>query len=167
MIIAGVKISNARVWAGWDKGIYLKKSAARPRNGQRRAGKKERGSGGRNFCPPAAIFGEFLPAAGGGQSVNVGVFSVKGSNFFQQTPFFMTNFLWLILSYLLGVFPSGYLISRASGKDILKISWKKTSGSNVSKNIGKWQGILTGILDLFKDYLAVFGAQRFGFSQEI
>jgi len=36
----GVKIPNARVWAGWDKGIYLKnRRLARKR--AMRAGKKE------------------------------------------------------------------------------------------------------------------------------
>lgn len=76
-------------------------------------------------------------------------------------------YFWIFLSYLLGSFPSGYLISRVCGKDILKIGWRKTSGSNVFKNVGKWQGALTGILDVFKGYLAVWGAQRLGFSTEI
>jgi len=77
------------------------------------------------------------------------------------------SFFWVIFSYLLGSFPSGYLISRACGKDILKIGWRKTSGSNVFKNVGKLQGALTGILDLAKGYLAVFGAQKLGLSIEI
>ncbi len=79
----------------------------------------------------------------------------------------MTEFSWLIFSYLLGSFPSGYLISRISGKNVLKIGWRKTSGSNVFKNVGKWQGALTGILDVSKGYLAIYGAQRLGFSSEI
>ncbi len=77
------------------------------------------------------------------------------------------SFLWVILSYLLGSFPSGYLISRFSGKNVLEIGWRKTSGSNVFKNVGKWQGVLTGILDVGKGYLAVFGAQRLGLPLEI
>jgi len=79
----------------------------------------------------------------------------------------MTGFSWLIFSYLLGSFPSGYLISRISGKNVLKIGWRKTSGSNVFKNVGKRQGVLTGILDVTKGYLAIYGAQRLGFSSEI
>jgi len=79
----------------------------------------------------------------------------------------MSNFFWLILSYLLGSFPSGYLISKASGKEILKIGWRKTSGSNVFKNVGKLAGLLTGILDLAKGFLAVFFAQKFGFPNQI
>ena len=79
----------------------------------------------------------------------------------------MINFSWLLISYLLGSFPSGYLISRFSGKEILKIGWRKTSGSNVFREVGKWQGALTGILDVLKGYLAVWGAQRLGLSTEI
>lgn len=79
----------------------------------------------------------------------------------------MSNFAWIIFSYLLGSIPFGYLISKACGKDILKIGWRKTSGSNVFKNVGKWQGALTGILDLGKGSLAVFGAQKLGLSSEV
>jgi|GEM_PF-61459 len=74
---------------------------------------------------------------------------------------------WILISYLLGSFPSGYIFSKISGKDILKIGWRKTSGSNVFKNVGWWQGTLTGLFDLFKGYLAVFGAQKLGLSAEI
>jgi len=74
--------------------------------------------------------------------------------------------VWIIFSYLLGSFPSGYLISRLSGKDVLKIGWRKTSGSNVFRNVGKWQGILTGLLDVAKGYIVVYGAQNMGFGLE-
>jgi len=75
---------------------------------------------------------------------------------------------WIIISYFLGSIPFGYLITRFStGKNVLEIGWRKTSGSNVFRNVGKWQGILTGILDLLKGYLAVFGAQKFGLPIEV
>jgi len=77
----------------------------------------------------------------------------------------MFNTFWIILSYLFGSIPFGYLITTFStGKNILEIGWRKTSGSNVFKNIGKLAGVLTGLLDVLKGYLAVFGAQRLGFS---
>jgi len=78
----------------------------------------------------------------------------------------MTIF-YVIFAYLLGSIPFGYLISRLSGKEILEIGWKKTSGSNVFKNVGKWQGALTGILDVGKGFFAVWLAQKLGFSPEI
>lgn len=71
---------------------------------------------------------------------------------------------YIILAYLLGSIPFGFLISKFSGKDILKIGWKKTSGSNVFRNVGKWQGALTGIFDVGKGFLAVWLAQYFGLS---
>jgi glycerol-3-phosphate acyltransferase PlsY len=80
----------------------------------------------------------------------------------------MFNTFYIIFSYLLGSTPFGYLITRFStGKNILEIGWRKTSGSNVFRNVGKWQGALTGILDLLKGYLAVFGAQKFGLPIEV
>lgn len=76
--------------------------------------------------------------------------------------------LILILSYLLGSFPSGYIFTKIfSKKNILEIGWKKTSGSNVFKNIGFLPGILTAIFDLGKGYLAVFFAQKLNFSIQI
>lgn len=77
----------------------------------------------------------------------------------------LLDFGWLIFSYLLGSLPFGYLISRREGKNILKIGWRKTSGSNVFRNVGKFAGILTGISDLLKGFFAVWGAQKLGLPQ--
>jgi len=52
MIVEGVKNSNARVWAGWDKGIYLKLRRL-AREAGNAGGQKEKGVWGEmNFCPP-------------------------------------------------------------------------------------------------------------------
>jgi len=77
------------------------------------------------------------------------------------------SIFYIILAYLLGSIPFGYLISKFSGKDILKIGWKKTSGSNVFRNVGAGQGVLTGILDVGKGFLAVWLAQHFSLSIQI
>ncbi len=80
----------------------------------------------------------------------------------------LNSVFYIILAYLLGSIPSGFLVTRWScGKDILEIGWRKTSGSNVFRNVGKWQGLITGILDVGKGALAVFLAQRAGFSVQI
>jgi len=83
----------------------------------------------------------------------------------------MNNFystLMVIFAYLLGSIPFGYFITKISTKkNILEIGWRKTSGSNVFKNVGKWQGILTGIFDILKGYLAIFLAKNFGFSPQV
>jgi len=77
------------------------------------------------------------------------------------------NIFYIIFAYLLGSVPFGFLISKFSGKDILKIGWKKTSGSNVFKSVGKRQGVLTVICDVGKGFLAVWLAQKLGLSLEI
>ena len=79
----------------------------------------------------------------------------------------MPGIIWVLISYILGSIPFGYLISKLSGKNVLQLGWKKTSGSNVFKNVGKWQGVLTALFDVGKGYLAVYGAQRFGLSLEV
>ncbi len=71
------------------------------------------------------------------------------------------SFIIIITGYLLGSIPFGYLITKFStGKNILEIGWRKTSGSNVFRNVGIWQGVLTGILDLAKGSLAVWLARN-------
>ncbi len=72
------------------------------------------------------------------------------------------SLFWIIFSYILGSFPSGYILTKLSSrKNILEIGWKKTSGLNVFKNIGVWQGILTALLDVGKGYLAVYLSSYF------
>ena len=80
----------------------------------------------------------------------------------------LNSIFYIILGYLLGSIPFGYLITHFStGKNILEIGWKKTSGSNVFRNVGKWQGLITGILDVGKGAFAVFLAQSFGQSAQV
>ncbi|MFH1894799.1 MAG: glycerol-3-phosphate acyltransferase [Patescibacteria group bacterium] len=77
------------------------------------------------------------------------------------------SIFWIAASYLLGSLPFGFIIGKLSGKNVLEVGWKKTSGSNVYKNVGKKQGILTAVLDVAKGFLAVALAQKMGFSQEV
>lgn len=74
---------------------------------------------------------------------------------------------WIILSYLLGSLPFGYLVAKLYGVDILKVGTRQIGGTNVFRNVGKWQGILSGILDFSKGFAVVFGAQKLGFSSGI
>jgi glycerol-3-phosphate acyltransferase PlsY len=75
---------------------------------------------------------------------------------------------YLIFSYLLGSIPFGFIFTFLfAKKNILEIGWRKTSGSNVFKNVGFLPGILTGILDLLKGFFAVYFAQKLGFSNQI
>lgn len=75
------------------------------------------------------------------------------------------GFLILIIAYLLGSLPFGYIITKLSSKkNLFEIGWKKNSGSNVFKNVGKWQGILTFLLDAGKGFLAVYIPFYLGYS---
>lgn len=76
----------------------------------------------------------------------------------------MTSVIVIIIGYLLGSIPFGYIFAKISGKEILKIGWRKTSGSNVFRNVGAWQGVATGLSDIGKGFLAVYLAQKLGFS---
>lgn len=76
--------------------------------------------------------------------------------------------LVLIFSYILGSIPFGYLITKLSTKkNLLEIGWKKNSGSNVYKNVGKWQGVATFLLDASKGALAVYVPMYLGLGTEI
>ncbi|PJA02154.1 MAG: hypothetical protein CO145_01515 [Candidatus Nealsonbacteria bacterium CG_4_9_14_3_um_filter_37_13] len=79
----------------------------------------------------------------------------------------MSSVIVIVISYLLGSIPSGYIFSKISGKEILKNGWRKTSGSNVFRNVGAWQGVATGLGDMGKGFLAVFLAQTFGLSPQM
>lgn len=79
-----------------------------------------------------------------------------------------TSILLVATAYVLGSIPFGYIISFFSTKkNVLEVGWEKTSGSNVFINIGKWQGVLTGLLDIGKGFFAVWLAQKFNSTTEI
>lgn len=72
---------------------------------------------------------------------------------------------YVIFAYFIGAIPTGYLITRATAKkNILQVGWRKTSGSNVFHNVGKWQGIATILIDIAKGFLAVRLGQELGFT---
>ncbi|MDD3292600.1 MAG: glycerol-3-phosphate acyltransferase [Candidatus Pacebacteria bacterium] len=77
----------------------------------------------------------------------------------------LINFVFLFLSYVLGSIPFAYIVTKiSSGKNIYDIGWKKSSGSNVTKNIGILEGGLTMFLDIGKAFLAIYLAKYFGLS---
>jgi glycerol-3-phosphate acyltransferase PlsY len=72
--------------------------------------------------------------------------------------------LWLIppLAYLLGAIPFGLLIVKAlGGPDIRAIGSGNIGAANVTRNAGKFAGILTLLLDAGKGYAAVWLAGYF------
>lgn len=68
----------------------------------------------------------------------------------------MRSLLVIILAYLLGSIPFGYLIVRAKqGADIRQTGSGGTGATNVSRRAGKGAGVLTLLLDALKGAAAV------------
>ncbi|MBN1138460.1 MAG: glycerol-3-phosphate acyltransferase [Anaerolineae bacterium] len=63
-----------------------------------------------------------------------------------------------VLGYVLGSFPSGYLVSKLWGVDILRHHSGRTGGTNVFRVLGLLPALLTGALDVGKGALAVWVA---------
>jgi acyl phosphate:glycerol-3-phosphate acyltransferase len=73
----------------------------------------------------------------------------------------MLRTLLLLVSYLLGSIPFGYLIVRAkSGGDVRETGSGGTGATNVTRRAGKGAGLLTLALDAAKGALAVVLARR-------
>jgi acyl phosphate:glycerol-3-phosphate acyltransferase len=66
------------------------------------------------------------------------------------------NVLAMVLAYLLGAIPFGFLIVRlAQGRDIRELGSGNIGATNVLRSGKKWQGVLTLLLDGGKGFLAV------------
>ena len=68
--------------------------------------------------------------------------------------------LVVIVSYLLGSIPFGYLIVRFRGGDIREQGSGNIGAANVARNAGAFAGVLTLVLDAAKGYAAVMIASR-------
>ena len=71
--------------------------------------------------------------------------------------------LVVIVAYLIGSIPFGYIIVRLTGRgDVRQTGSGGTGATNVSRRAGKLAGVLTLILDAIKGALAVLIATRSG-----
>jgi glycerol-3-phosphate acyltransferase PlsY len=64
--------------------------------------------------------------------------------------------LALVPFYLLGAFPTGYLVARLYGVDITGVGSGNVGATNVARSVGKKAGIITLGLDVLKGALAVW-----------
>ncbi len=64
----------------------------------------------------------------------------------------------VVVAYLLGSFPVGYLIGRLWGVNVLSYGSGRTGGTNVLRSAGVVPALLTGALDIGKGALAVWVA---------
>jgi glycerol-3-phosphate acyltransferase PlsY len=75
------------------------------------------------------------------------------------------NYLFVILSillgYLIGSIPMGYIVARIKGIDITSVESGRTGGTNVSRALGWRYGLLTGALDILKGAVAVLLTRYF------
>lgn len=57
--------------------------------------------------------------------------------------------------YLLGAFPTGFLLGRIRGRDVTAMGSGRTGGTNVLRTLGLGPAVLTAVLDVTKGALAV------------
>lgn len=69
----------------------------------------------------------------------------------------------ILLGYLLGGFPTAYLVSKwRLGKDIRSVGNRNPGAGNVSREVGRTFGVLVFVVDAAKGMVAVFVGQRLG-----
>jgi len=62
----------------------------------------------------------------------------------------------LLISYLLGSFPSGFLYAKNfKGIDLRFVGSGSTGATNVLRNIGRWPALIVFIVDVLKGFIAV------------
>jgi len=77
----------------------------------------------------------------------------------------LLGFMSVIIGYLLGSFPAGYLITKyKKGIDIREVGVRNMGGGNVVREVGFWPGVLTLIFDMGKGALAIYIARWLGLS---
>lgn len=77
----------------------------------------------------------------------------------------------IVLGYLLGSFPTGYLVAKAKGIDIRKVGSGNIGATNAFRILGKGPGSLVLLIDAVKGGLACAGLPAlvgvFGFGREL
>ena len=69
-------------------------------------------------------------------------------------------YLLLAIAYLLGSFPTGYLVGRIAGIDIRELGSGSTGATNVWRNVGKLAGIIVFVVDFGKGAIAIYLMQQ-------
>ena len=67
--------------------------------------------------------------------------------------------LIIITGYLIGSFPTGYVVAKAKNVDIFEVGSGVMGGTNVARSVGKRWAIFTGIADALKGVFAVWLAR--------
>ena len=86
-------------------------------------------------------------------------------SFFFMLPWYINNELLLILAYLLGSVPTGYLAGRLlKGIDIREVGSGSTGATNVLRTLGKVPAIVVLLIDVLKGVFAI-AAVNFAFTR--
>lgn len=62
--------------------------------------------------------------------------------------------LFMVIGYLLGTVPTGWLVARAHGVDIQQVGSGNIGATNVLRALGVWPALLVGLMDPVKGALA-------------
>ena len=62
----------------------------------------------------------------------------------------------IIISYVVGSFPTSYFISKSYGINILNVGSGNPGMTNVIRSIGIKQGLIVGLVDIFKGWIVTF-----------
>lgn len=76
----------------------------------------------------------------------------------------MNEIIAIGIAYLLGAFPSGYLVGMVLKKDILKLGSGNIGTANAVRSLGKLPGVIVFLLDVGKGLFVVFLGKGWGFS---
>jgi glycerol-3-phosphate acyltransferase PlsY len=72
----------------------------------------------------------------------------------------MVEIALIVISYLLGSVPTGFILGSMVGVDVRKEGSGNVGATNVARVLGKGRGVLTLIIDVAKGWLPVFAAQQ-------
>ncbi|MBI3590352.1 MAG: glycerol-3-phosphate 1-O-acyltransferase PlsY [Candidatus Melainabacteria bacterium] len=81
--------------------------------------------------------------------------------------YFLSLLIWIIIGYLSGSIPTGYWLGKLKGIDLTQIGSGSTGATNVLRNVGKVEALMTLIFDAVKGFLPVYFAIRFQGSSSI
>jgi glycerol-3-phosphate acyltransferase PlsY len=70
----------------------------------------------------------------------------------------MMTIALVILAYLVGSIPSGFILGRLAGVDVRDAGSGNIGATNVARVLGKRRGLLTLLADVAKGFLPVFSA---------
>ena len=68
---------------------------------------------------------------------------------------------WLVVAYLVGGIPFGFLIGKARGVDVRTVGSKNIGATNVFRTVGKKWGLIAFVCDVLKGLLPTLAARHF------